>query len=126
MLSPPLVAHDLREFFAHQRQRLIPGRFAEFTRPAAADQGRFEAAGMGRVIGPETAFDAQIAIVRGGIKRRADPVNHVVLDMQIHLAAYTAVGAGGANDAIRCKWRCVMGYAPKFSILFSLSNCSIV
>jgi hypothetical protein len=49
---------------------------------------------------PKTAFDAQIAIVRRGIKGRFHAENLVILDLQIHLATDTAVGAGGFHGAV--------------------------
>ena len=49
---------------------------------------------------PEAALDAEIAIIWRGVKWRFHAVNPLVLDLQIHLTADAAAGAGGARAGV--------------------------
>ena len=48
----------------------------------------------------EPALDAEIAIIGRAVEGRFHAIDLLVLDLQIHLAADAAIGAGGADGGI--------------------------
>ncbi len=74
---------------------LIPGRLRQFTALFLPDQGGLQAVGMVDEIEAEPSLDAEAALVGLLIRPVAGDLDDpVVVDVEIHLAADAAVGAG--------------------------------
>ena len=86
---------------AIQFKRSSPGAAGLNIRVVVTDQRGGQAAGMVDKIHAKSPFDAQPAIVRRGVLRRADPKDLLRgVDVQIDLAAHAAVRAGGASHML--------------------------
>ena len=92
-----VFAHQAAEAAGDEILRLIPAGFAKGAVAIIAQEWRFEAARVGSKIQSEAALHAEVAEIGRAIEGGLDAIDGVVADLQVHLAADTAIRTGGAH-----------------------------